>query len=102
MAVKTKEDVVIHSNGTAPEAPTSKTMDGFQRKYMKRLVNNFERAKASVEQAQDAANDFISACAEEEGVTLGMDGWTFDLEHFEFVRVPQAQGGGHGDDSRPE
>lgn len=96
MAVK--EATQVSANGhveaaaaKAP-APEARKMAGFQQKYMKRLVDNFERAKAGVQQAQDAANDFIAACAEEEGITLGQDGWTFDVDAMEFVRVLQQEG----------
>ena len=93
MTVKTKDDVIIASNGKI-EQPGTKHLSAFQRKYMQRLVGNFERAKAAVETAQNAANEFIVACGEEVGVTLGQDGWTFDIEALEFVRVPQGDGSG--------
>jgi hypothetical protein len=96
MTTKTKEDVIIGSNGKV-ERPTSKHLTPFQAKYMKRLVANFERAKAAVDAAQSAANEFIVACGEEEGITLGQDGWTFDIDALAFVR--QA-GGADGNDSR--
>lgn len=105
MAVKEAEKV--SPNGHVSTMPTSRKMSAFQQKYMKRLAGNFDRAKAGVQQAQDAANEFITACAEEEGIALGMDGWTFDLDNLEFVKVPQLDGpsddgeerGGNGDNS---
>jgi hypothetical protein len=80
---------MVTFNGTAPQAPTSHKLAGFQARYMKRLVANFERAKASVDAAQNAANDFIVACSEEAGIQVGVDGWTFDIDSCEFVKVPQ-------------
>ena len=87
MQTKTKEDARISSNGTAPQAPISHKLTGFQAKYMRKLVANFERAKAEVEQAQRAANDFVVACSEEAGIRVGEDGWTFEIDSLEFVKV---------------
>jgi hypothetical protein len=88
MAVKQEARPEVHSNGTAPIGG-AKQLSAFQAKYMKRLVANFERAKAGVDAAQNAANDFIVACGEEVGIQVGVDGWTFDIDSCEFVRVPQ-------------
>ena len=90
MTVKTKDDVIIASNGKI-EQPGTKRLSPFQAKYMKRLVENFDRAKAAVDATQNAANDFIVACSEEAGIQVGVDGWTFDIDSFEFVKVPQQE-----------
>lgn len=74
-------------------------LDGFQRKYLKRLVDQFDRARQEVTNLQNNANDFIVACAEDRGITIGQDGWTFDLDAFEFVCVPQQEGLADGDNS---
>ena len=108
MAVKTTTEVSQNGHVTPdppvtpevkpeakPEAkPEIRKVVGFQLKYMKRLIDNFERAQLGVQQAQDAANEFIAALAEEESIELGRDGWTFDIDSFEFVRVPQQDGAG--------
>lgn len=83
--------VTTHTAASPPSGGTAgaiKHLSAFQEKYMKRLVANFERAKASVDAAQNAANEFIVACGEEAGIQVGVDGWTFELESLEFVRVP--------------
>jgi len=80
---------MVTSNGTAPQAPISHKLTGFQAKYMRKLVANFERAKAEVEQAQRAANDFVVACSEEAGIRVGEDGWTFEIDSLEFVKVQE-------------
>jgi len=87
MTVKTKDDITIASNGKV-DLLNTRHMSAFQVKYVKRLVANFERAKASVDAAQNAANEFIVACGEEQGIQIGQDGWTFDIDSCEFVRVP--------------
>jgi hypothetical protein len=90
MAIKIKEEALLTSNGngTSPEM-TTKRLTSFQAKYMRKLIANFERAKAGVEQAQSAANDFVVACSEEAGIRVGEDGWTFDIDSCEFVRVQE-------------
>lgn len=95
MSVKTREDIVVESNGKL-EHPSAKRLSKFQEKYMKRLITNFEKAKASVDAAQNAANEFIVACGEEMGIQVGNDGWTFDVDSLEFVCVPQGENNGEG------
>jgi len=90
MTTKTRDDVVVASNGK-PDLLNKRHLAPFQAKYMRRLVANFERAKAGVDAAQNAANDFIVACGEEVGIQVGQDGWTFDVDSLEFVKVPQGQ-----------
>jgi len=63
-------------------------MSAFQQRYARKLVANFERARAAVDAAQNAANEFIAACAEDQGISVGQDGWTFDVDRLEFVRIP--------------
>jgi len=87
MTVKTASPLLAQTNGKVEE-PTAQPLTAYEQRYMRRLVDNFERAKAGVEQAQDAANQFIAFCAEEKGIVIGQDGWGFDLDHLEFVRVP--------------
>jgi len=94
MATKTQEDIVINRNGKH-DLLNKRHLAPFQAKYMRRLVANFERAKASVDAAQNAANDFIVACGEEVGIQVGADGWTFDIDSLEFIKVPQGDADGN-------
>lgn len=64
-----------------------------QQKYLQRLVSILGRAEAAQEAAQEAlalaqgnAGDFVGYCAEELGITLGMDGWRFDQATVTFIR----------------
>jgi len=96
MATKTRDEVQAILNGNGQVSATSHRLTPFQEKYMRRLIANFERARAAVEQAQNAANDFIVACSEEQGIQIGAGGWTFDIDALEFMRIPQpAQDGVH-------
>lgn len=92
MTTKTAEKIVDYQNGHAPAAPEARQMSAFQRKYMRRLIAQFERAQEAVGAAQNAANEFIVACAEDAGITVGQDGWSFDQEAIEFVRGDPTNG----------
>lgn len=100
MATKTAVKTVEYTNGDVPSfAPSVHKLTGFQARYMQRLIANFDKAREAVQAIQASANDFILACAEEEGVTLGQDGWQFDQEALEFIQVA---GVTDGDNTRPE
>jgi hypothetical protein len=93
MTTKTADEIVDYQNGhapalpaPAPEAPQFQPLSAFQKKYMQRLISNFERAQEAVGAAQNAANEFIVACAEDAGITVGKDGWAFDQEAIEFIK----------------
>jgi hypothetical protein len=57
-----------------------------QQRYLTQLVAVLERTHAAATSAQAAANDFVGYCAEEAGVKLGTDGWTFDQTAMAFVQ----------------
>lgn len=80
------------ASGGVKDAPQAVALGSFQSKYFKRLLANFDKAQAAVMHAQDAANEFVLACAENEGIQLGQDGWTFDQENLEFVCLPPPTG----------
>lgn len=86
MAVK--EAKKFSQNGHVSSLPEIRRIEGFQLKYLKKLIANFDHAKLLVQQTQDAANEFIAAVAEEQAIVLGQGGWTFDVERLEFVCVP--------------
>lgn len=88
MAIKDLTKPEVHTNGTGAVEPKAVAMSAFQQRYFRKLIANFERAQEAIRHAQDAANEFVASCAENEGITLGQDGWAFDQAGLEFIRVP--------------
>ena len=100
MTTKTAQLKAINGNGNgeAPFTPPVRKLEGFQAKYLRRLIESFEKAKEQVTMIQASASDFIAACAEEEGIVIGQDGWQFDSEKMEFFQI-RTEGSAGGNDS---
>ena len=99
MSSKTAEKITDYQNGHAPAiapAPEVAPLSAFQEKYMRRMLANFERAQEAVIAAQNAANEFIVACAEDAGIAVGKDGWIFDQEAIAFVKSEGTNGDNSG------
>lgn len=91
---------------TKPSAP--KILSVAQQKQFMRVVNalntaqgNHDKAQAIADAtgqalgaAQAQANNFVAYCAEEMGVTLGADGWTFNQGRMAFEQVLPSNGNG--------
>ena len=78
-----------------------KVLTPAQRRQLERLVAQLGRAQLVAKNAQEqadaaqqTANDFLSYCAEEAGVQVGVDGWQFDQGQMSFV---QRKEDGNGD-----
>lgn len=59
-----------------------------QQRHAERLVAELNRAAAAQQTALAAANGFIAYCADEHGIKVGVDGWTYNQGLMRFERVP--------------
>jgi hypothetical protein len=89
--VRAQESISSNGNYRSAEAgldPTRRSITAAQKKYIERLIMQFEKAREVLATTQNNANDFIVYCADEQGIKLGEGSWQFDQETMEFIKPP--------------